>query len=44
MLTKKLIKETKQLINLRFFLNECGLSKVHLSSKALRKLLKALTR
>ncbi len=41
---KKLIKETKQIIRLRLFLNECGLGKIPLSSEYLKRLKKAVSR
>jgi hypothetical protein len=40
---KKLIEETKRLIRLRLFLNECGLSRYHFSVGELRQVLKTLS-
>jgi len=39
---EKLIGDTKRIIQWKLFLDECGLSKVQLSSEELKKLLKAL--
>jgi len=42
--SKKLIKETKALIGLRLFLNECGLSKYHFSVRELKEVLELIKR
>jgi len=39
---RKLIEETKRIIRIRAFLDECGLSKYHISAKNLLRLSKSM--
>jgi len=39
---KKLLEETKRLIRLKMFLDECGLKKYRFTTKELRKILRVL--